>query len=297
MDTIEGMRSFAAVAAEGSFTGGGKRLGLSTKLVSKYVRQLEERLGVQLLNRTTRSVALTDVGRVYYERCLSLLDAFDEVEAAVQDRHRKPRGKIRMTAPTSFGERDLTRLLAGFLKQEPEISIDLELTNRHVSLVDEGFDLGLRISSLTDSTMIARKLAPMRVVICAAPDYLDKKGRPDHPAALATHDCIIDTNFRVAPNWPFRIDGTATSVTVKGRFHVNTPRATAEMAAAGLGIALCPHYAVQSFVEAGQLELLFVEYEAFDFGIHAIYPHNRHLTARVRALVDYLAKELRQSRG
>ena len=294
MDTIEGMRSFAAVAAEGSFTAGGRRLGLSTKLVSKYVRQLEERLGVQLLNRTTRSVALTDVGRVYYERCLHLLDAFDEVEAAVQDRHSKPRGRIRMTAPTSFGEQHLTHLLAGFLQQEPEISIDLELTNRHVSLVEEGFDLGLRISSLADSSMIARKLAPMRVVVCAAPAYLERAGRPDHPAALVTHDCIIDTNFRVAPHWPFIVEDAPVSVTVSGRFHVNTPRATAEMAAAGLGVALCPLYAAQAYIDRGELEILFAEQEAIDFSIYAIYPHNRHLTARVRALVDYLAAELRQ---
>jgi DNA-binding transcriptional LysR family regulator len=294
MDTIEGMRSFAAVAAESSFTNGGKRLGLSTKLVSKYVRQLEERLGVQLFNRTTRSVALTEIGQLYYERCLVLIEEFDEVESAVQDRHHRARGRIRMTAPTGFGEQHLPHLLAGFLRQEPDISIDLELTNRRVSLVEEGFDLGLRIASLTDSTMIARKLAPMRMVICAAPEYLKRTGRPGHPAALTTHDCIIDTNFRTASNWPFLIDGARTSVSVKGRFRVNAPRAAAEMARAGLGIALCPLYAVQAYIDTGQLEILFADCEALDFGIYAIYPHNRHLTARVRVLVDYLALQLRQ---
>lgn len=294
MDTIEGMRSFAAVAAESSFTNGGKRLGLSTKLVSKYVRQLEERLGVQLFNRTTRSVALTEIGQLYYERCLVLIEEFDEVESAVQDRHHRARGRIRMTAPTGFGEQHLPHLLAGFLRQEPDISIDLELTNRRVSLVEEGFDLGLRIASLTDSTMIARKLAPMRMVICAAPEYLKRTGRPGHPAALATHDCIIDTNVRTASNWPFLIDGTLTSVSVKGRFRVNAPRAAAEMARAGQGIALCPLYAVQAYIDTGQLEILFADCEALDFGIYAIYPHNRHLTARVRVLVDYLALQLRQ---
>ena len=289
MDTIDGMRTFAAVAAAGSFTEGGRRLGLSTKLVSKYVRQLEQRLGVQLLSRTTRSVRLTDVGQAYYERCLGLLDEFDEIEAAVQDRQAQPKGRIRITAPTSFGELDLTRALAAFLRDQPGIAIDLQLTDRHVSLVEEGFDLGIRIGALEDSAMIARKLAPARVVVCAAPDYLARAGRPAHPADLADHPCIVDTNFRVAPHWPFIVDGERISVKVAGRFTVNTPRAASEMAIAGLGIALCPLYAAGPAVEAGRLEILFAMHEAFDFAIYAIYPPNRHLTGRVRALVDHLA--------
>ncbi len=290
MDTITGMRTFAAVAAESSFTAGAKRLGISTKLVSKYVRQLEERLGVQLFNRTTRSVALTDVGQAYYVRCLGLLDHFDEVQDAVRQRHGRLEGRIRMTAPTSFGELDLTRALAAFLIREPGVRIDLELNDRRVSLVEEGYDLGIRIGSLQDSSMIARKLAPMRVVVCAAPDYLACAGAPAHPNELSDHTCIIDTNFRTAPLWPFRVDGETINVRVDGRFRVNTPRAACEMAVAGLGIALCPLYAAGPAIEHGSLIILFPDHEAFDFGIYAIYPHNRHLTGRIRALVDHLAR-------
>lgn len=289
MDTIDGMRAFAAVASSGSFTRAAERLGVSMKLVSKYVRQLENRLGVQLLNRTTRSVHLTDVGQAYFERCLALLDEFDDIESAVQDRQARPQGRIRMTAPTGFGEHDLSLALAAFLRQQPDIRIDLELTNRNVSLVEEGFDLAIRIGALADSSLIARRLAPMRAVICAAPEYLEQNGRPQHPGELAEHDCLIDTNFKVGSNWPFLIDGEILSVKVSGRFYVNTPRATCSMALAGVGITLCPYYIVGAEIEADRLEVLFADYEALDFAIYALYPHNRHLSARVRVLVDFLA--------
>lgn len=293
MDTIEGMRTFAAVAAERSFTSGARRLGISAKLASKYVRQLEERLGAQLFNRTTRSVALTDVGKAYLDRCVSLLQEFEEMEATVHDQQASPAGRIRMTAPTSFGEQELTRALASFLSEHPKIQIELNLTNRHVSLVEEGYDLGIRISNLADSTMIARKLASMRVVVCASPDYLARAGRPEHPAALATHACIIDTNYRDAPNWTFAFGDRTEVVKVDGPFFVNTPRSTCEMAVAGLGIALCSMHVARKEIEAGRLEVLFAEHEAYNFGVYAIYPHNRHLMARIRALVDHLAVSFR----
>ncbi|MGF1477699.1 MAG: LysR family transcriptional regulator [Geminicoccaceae bacterium] len=286
------MRAFTAVASEHSFTGAGKRLGLSTKLVSNQVRQLEERLGVRLFDRTTRSVALTDVGRAYFDRCQGLLDQFDELETSVQDRHRRPTGRIRMTAPTSFGERSLTGALALFLEDHPGIRIDLELTNRNVSLVEEGFDLAVRIGDLPDSSMIARRLASMRVVVCAAPAYFRTHGKPETPAALVDHPCIVDTNIGRAPIWPFRVDGRLVDVKVDGPFFVNTPGAACEMALAGIGILLCPFYVAGPCIERGALEILFADQEAIDFGVYTIYPHNRHLTGRVRALVDHLAATL-----
>lgn len=295
MDTIDGMRAFCAVAQEGSFTGAARRLGLSTRLVSKYVRQLEERLKVQLFNRTTRSVSLTDVGQAYFQRAETLLEEFDEVESAVQDRHGTPAGRIRMTAPTSFGEDRLPAMLASFLARYPDIRVDLDLSNRNYSLVEEGFDLAIRIGSPPDSTMMARRLAPMRVVTCATPDYLANHGRPADPLALATHNCIIDTNIGTAPSWPYQVDGRTVSVRVSGQFYVNTPRAACEMALEGLGIVLCPYYVAGPFVEAGRLDVLFADQEYYDFGVYALYPHNRHLTGRIRLLVDHLAACLAQS--
>lgn len=289
VDTIDGMRAFCAVAVEDSFTGGARRLGLSTRLVSKYVRQLEERLQVQLFNRTTRSVSLTDVGRAYFQRASALVEQFDEVEAAVQDRHGTPAGRIRMTAPTSFGEDRLPAMLAPFLEKYPDIRVDLDLSNRNYSLVEEGFDLAIRIGSPPDSTMMARRLAAMRVVTCATPEYLDQYGRPADPLALATHNCIVDTNIGAAPTWPYRVGGRTVSVRVSGQFYVNTPRAACEMALQGLGITLCPYYVAGPFVESGALEVLFADQEYYDFGVYALYPHNRHLTGRIRLLVDHLA--------
>ncbi len=294
MDTIEGMRTFAAVATEGSFTAAAKRLGITTKLTSKYVRQLEERLGAQLFNRTTRSVVLTDVGRAYLDRCRPLLDQFDELEAVVQDRQSELAGPIRMTAPTGFGSVNLISALGPFLAEHPKVTVDLHLTDQRVAVVEEGFDLAIRIATLQDSTLIARKLKDMRLVVCASPDYLKRHGEPTHPSALATHNCIIPEAQIEPSNWRFRVNGEDVAVRVSGSFHANAPRAVAEMAAQGLGIGRCPLYAMEHFLATGALKTLFEEYETIELGLYALYPPNRHLTARVRALIDHLVGFFRE---
>ncbi|WP_218044561.1 LysR family transcriptional regulator [Aestuariispira insulae] len=283
------MRVFVAVAAEQSFTQGGRRIGISNKQASKMIQRLEQELGCQLFNRTTRSVALTDIGRAYYERCQPLLDQFDEVEEAVKNRHRTPGGVIRVTAPTGFGEQILTPALAPFLRQYPEIQVNLNLTNVPLSLVDEGLDLAIRVGSPGDSTMMARKLAPMRLVFCAAPSYLVEHGRPQSPEDLGRHKCLIDSNFHSGNLWPYQVNGDIRRVRVSGPFAANTPKAACDMAVAGLGISLTPLYAAGPMVARGELELLFEENELEGVGVYALYPHNRHLSARVRVLVDYLA--------
>lgn len=293
MDTIEGMRTFAAVATEGSFTAAAKRLGITTKLTSKYVRQLEERLGAQLFNRTTRSVVLTDVGRAYLDRCRPLLDQFDELEAVVQDRQSELAGPIRMTAPTGFGSMNLISALGPFLAEHPKVTVDLHLTDQRVAVVEEGFDLAIRIATLQDSTLIARKLKDMRLVVCASPDYLERHGEPTHPSALATHNCLIPEAQIEPSNWRFRVNGEDVAVRVSGSFHANAPRAVAEMAVQSLGIGRCPHYAIEHFLETGALKVLFEEYETIELGLYALYPPNRHLTARVRALIDHLVTVFR----
>lgn len=293
MDTIDGMRTFAAVATEGSFTAAARRLNITTRLTSKYVQQLEARLGTQLFNRTTRSVALTDVGRVYMARCQVLLDQFDELEADVQEQQQALAGQIRLTASTSFGSKNLVTALEPFLAAHPKVTVDLHLTDRRVSVVDEGFDLAIRIGALTDSSLIARKLAPMRVVLCASPDYLDRHGEPGHPGALTTHNCLISTAGSDPYTWRFQVDGAEISVKVAGSFQADAPRAIAEMAARGLGIGQCPIYVLEEYLKQGRVRLLFEEHEAIEFGLYALYPPNRHLTARVRALIDHLADRFR----
>lgn len=289
MDTVDGMRTFAAVAQEGSFTSAAKRLNMTTKLASKYVGQLEERLGAQLFNRTTRSVALTDVGQAYLERCKPLLDQFDELEAVVQERHSELAGPIRMTAPTGFGSINLTEAMAPFLSSHPKVSIDLHLNDRHASIIEDGFDLAIRIGALRDSSLVARRLKWMRVCVCASPEYLSEFGEPDHPTALATHNCLINHALQDPFHWRFKVDGAELRIPVSGNFQADAPRAAAEMAAAGIGITISPYYALEPFIENDQLRVLFADNEALQFGLYAVYPPNRHLTARVRGLIDHLA--------
>lgn len=294
MDTIDGMRTFAAVAAHASFTEGARQVGISTKLASKYVSQLEARLNAQLFNRTTRSVTLTDTGKSYYARCLPLLEQFDELEGLVQQTQTELAGRIRITAPTGYGSAQLVHLLKPFQVTHPNVSIELHLSDHHVSLVDEGYDLAIRFGTLKDSTLVARKLTDMRIVCCASPDYLAQFGTPKDPAALTMHNCLMQTTGNNIDHWEFRGPDGEMVVPVSGNFRANSPRAVANMAADGLGIGRVPLYTAQPFLDADSLQLLFQEQEVKVLGLYATYPPNRHLTARIRALIDHLVAELRQ---
>ena len=289
MDVLEAMRVFSAVAAEGSFTRGSERAGVSVQTASKTVKALEARLGLPLFDRNTRSVSLNDTGRAYLERCDDLLAEFDELESAVQRQHRKLSGRIRVTAPTSFGERHLAPALCDFINQHPHIDIDLSLSNRRVAIVEEGFDLALRIGDPRDSALIARRLAPMRVVVCASEAYLAREGVPAEPEDLASRRCVVDSNFRYGRNWPFQRGGKPFRVAVQGPMTTNSPAVTRRFALAGSGIALCPLYVVGPDISSGKLRLLFENNEADSFGVYALYPHRRQLSTRVRELVDFLA--------
>ncbi len=293
MDTLDGMRTFVAVAAQGSFTGGAKRLGMTTRLASKYVRQLEERLGAQLFNRTTRSVTLTETGRAYYARCGPLLDQIDELEGLVQQHEAELAGPIRITAPTGFGSRELVEALRPFQLAHPKVTISMHLSDQHVSLIDEGIDLAIRFGALQDSTLIARKLMDMRVVVVAAPSYLAEHGTPAAPTELPSHQCLIPLSARQPHAWEFRIDGETRTVRVDGTFSANSPRAIMHMAVGGFGIGRGPHYAARPFLDNGELDILFEDEEITRASLYAVYPPGRHLTARIRALIDHLAATIR----
>lgn len=291
MDKIETMRAFVAVAHEGSFTLAGRRLGLSTKLVSKYVRQLEAELRTQLLNRTTRSVALTDVGAAYLERCRPLLEEFDELESLVRERQGALAGPLRLTAPTGFGSTHLTRALIPFLSAHPGVELDMILSDNRLALVEEGFDLAIRIGALRDSTLIARKLADMPLVLCASPAYLERNGRPATPSDLTRHACMMDNN-QVEPNvWRFTKDGEDHAIRLTSNIQANAPLPLGQMAVGGLGIARCPLYTVREWLDSGALEQVLPDYRSHHFAVYALYAPNRHLTRRVRALIDHLAAE------
>jgi len=291
MDKIETMRAFIAVAQEGSFTDAGRRLGLSTKLVSKYVRHLESRLKTQLFNRTTRSVSLTDVGAAYLEQCRPILEQIDDLDSLVRERQGALAGPIRLTAPTGFGSTRLSQALVPFLRKHPDVEVDMKLTDYRVALVEEGFDLAIRIGALTDSTLIARKLVDMPLMLCASPDYLRRHGRPQSPQALATHACLVNSNQVERNIWRFRKDGEEHIVRLSGAVQSNSPGALVRLAIGGLGITLSPFYAAKAALEAGELERVLPGFETDVFGVYALYPPNRHLTRRLRALIDHLAVE------
>ena len=288
MDRIDNMRVFLEVARHGSFTGAAEVVGKPVQTVSKAVRQLETQLEVLLFDRTTRSVALTDTGQAYLDQVQDILDQFDELESSVHRDHEAPKGRIRMTAPTTFGEQNLLPILANFLGLHPGIRVELSLSNQKVSLIDEGIDLAIRIGRLQDSSLIARRLAPMRKVVCASPDFFTEYGTPENPLDLKNYPCLIDTNFEDAHAWPFIIGDQTVRVEISGPFSANTPEATRQMAVAGLGIAMCPMYVIDKDLLDGLLVPLFEAFEQPEMGVYALYPHRRHLSARVRALVSHL---------
>ncbi|MCB1436539.1 MAG: LysR family transcriptional regulator [Rhodobiaceae bacterium] len=293
MDRIDAMQVFVSVVESGSFTAAADRLGISKALASKQIAGLEKRLGARLLNRTTRSLALTEIGRSYLAACQNLLGEFEAMEALVQESHAKVRGLLRLSAPTSFGESHLGAVVAAMLAQYPELQIELKLTDRVVDLIEEGFDAAIRIGELEDSTLIARRVAEIRTLLCAAPGYLERAGRPTHPRDLAAHQCLLDLNYKTGPNWAFTIDGRRQFVHVDGRLRVNSAVTVREGLFALGGIARLPSFVVADDIAAGRLEIVLSDFEVEPFGIFLVYPHARHLAAKVRVFGALLAAHAR----
>ena len=296
MDTIVGMKAFARVVESGSFTEAARRLGISTALASKYVRQLESRLGAQLLNRTTRSVSPTEVGRAYWERCNRIITEFEELEDSVADQHGQPRGQLRIAGSRAFGEDMLVPAIGSFLENYPDITVDLTLDERMVDIVAEGFDMAIRVGELADSSLIARRVAAYPYFICASPKYLDANGTPKTPQDLSAHSCIINTGISPANQWQFAINGQKTQITVPPSVRVNTARATATLIKAGRGIGLCLYSTVKDDLASGDLVRVLRNFEAYDRSVYAVYPQSRHLTGKVRAFVDHLLATFAQYR-
>jgi len=289
MDRFDEINAFAAVADARSFTQGARRLGVSSAQVSKLVARLENRLGARLLNRTTRDVSLTDTGRAYLERARSLMEDFEALEGSVRDQS-GPRGTLKISAPVSFGATQLTPALLDFAAAYPEVSLDVSSTDRAVNLVEEGFDVAVRIGILADSSVIARKLAGVRLVTCASPDYLQAAGSPATPQDLAKHEAILDNNMRDPTVWVFGGMGEPYEVRVHGRLKFGGADACVAAARRGLGITRTPAFAAAEDLRAGRLVPLMCAYESQLIHVHAVYPHARHLAAKVRAFVDFLAE-------
>lgn len=281
---------FAKVAEVKSFTKAAEALGLSKSAVSKHVAGLEERLKARLLQRTTRRLSLTEVGTALFARAQRIVAEVEEAERAVTTLSTEPRGTLRVSAPMSFGVRHLGPLVAEFMARYPELNVEMILNDRMVDIVEDGFDLAIRIAKLPDSSLIARKLCPGRRVVCASPAYWRRHGIPKTPADLKGHNCLMYT-YLLSPG-ELRFDGPAGPLTipVAGTLHSNNGDILRSAALAGIGFYFAPTFLVGDDVRAGRLERVLPEYDDTSLSIYAVYPHNRHLSAKVRAFIDFLAE-------
>ena len=279
---------FVAVMEAGSFAKAAARLGTSAGQASKLVSRLERDLGVRLLNRTTRALSPTEVGLAYFERIRQLIEDLDALDLAVSSRSGTASGRLRLTAPLSFGNRQLAPALVDFALRYPEISLEVNFSDRIVNLVDEGFDAALRIGHQADQSLVIRKLCESRIVVVAGRDYLARRGTPERPEQLSGHDCIVDTNFRGRDSWQFREKGVPLTMNVSSRLYLSSADACIAAAEAGLGITQVPSFVAGTHLKEGRLVPLLVAFEAPPIPIQAVYPPGRHLAMKVRALVDFL---------
>ena len=298
MERLDCDRMFVAVLSTGSFAAAAGRLGTSSGQASKLVSKLETDLGVQLIKRSTRALAPTQVGQAYYERIKGLLDEFDALDASVRHASGAPSGRLRLTAPVSFGTMQLAPVLVDFARAFPQIQLDVSFSDRFLNLFDEGFDAAIRIISQPgDSSLIARRLCDMRLVLAAAPTYLKARGEPVVPDDLAGHDCIIDGNFPDPLNWPFgpgKADA-AVHVLVAGRLRLTSAEACIAAAAGSLGITRVPSFVAGHGFRTGALRPVLPAFEVEPVGLYAFYPPTRHLALKVRVLVDFLAARYRDA--
>jgi DNA-binding transcriptional LysR family regulator len=293
MSLFDEMAVFVRAVEAGTFSGAAQRLGIAKSIVSRRISSLEARLGTSLFHRTTRRLSLTETGLAYFERVRRSLADVAEADDVARRLQGELRGKLRVAAPMSFGRRHLSPAIAGFLAAHPQLDIDLDLNDRRVDLVSEGYDLAIRIGKLADSSLIARTLAPCRHVVCASPAYLAARGLPITPSDLAAqdHDCLVYSNRPASEQWRFRVgDEWKEAPVTARRLGVNNGDVLRDAAVAGLGLIVLPTFIVSDAVVAGTLTVVLADYEFFDPSIHAIWPPNRQPSAKVRALVDFLTE-------
>lgn len=298
MDTLTRMRAFIDVVEAEGFSAAARKIGRSKALLSKYVRELEDELGALLLNRTTRQFSLTEAGHTYYQRASEIVREVDSLADAVRESSGDVRGRIKLSAARTFADAPIGQSLIDFAKQHPDIVLDIHLDDRFVDLVEEGFDVAVRISRLENSSLIARRLGPFSVKLCASPELIAKNGTPTRPQDLSSMPCIVDTNGRSLANWRFKGDGEdSVSVTVSGPIEVNSPMAARAAAVSGLGFTILPDFIAAPDVASGRLVTVLDDRILSGSGIFAVYPHRRYLPAKVRVFVDFLVQWFRTRDG
>ncbi len=290
MDTIDAMRVFVAVVERNGFSAAADALDISTTAVTRQIAALEKRLSARLLNRTTRRVSPTSTGAAYYQRCVQLLAEFDALEASVGAQALQPSGRLRINAPVSYGIARLAQLLPGYSARYPQVELDLSLSDRLVDMVEEGFDLAIRITRQPSPSLIARRLAQARILLCAAPSYLARRGAPDTPHALAEHDFLSYTYSATGDNWTLQGPQGETSVNLTARMRANNGEVLREAAIAGMGIVAQPDFIVGPALADGRLVPVLPEWQLPSIDIHAVYASRSHLAPKVRSFIDYLVE-------
>ena len=298
MDRLECDRMFIAIIETGSFVGAADQLKTSSGQASKLVSRLESDLGVRLLNRTTRSVSPTEAGSAYYHRLRPLIDELEALDLDIRNISQSPRGRLRITAPLTFGIVELAPALTQFAARFPDIELDVNFSDRIAHVIDEGFDMAIRVGRPGDSSLVMRKLCVVRLVVVAAPEYLERHGKPDAPEDLAHHNCIIDTNFADPGKWPFKSKtGQTEGKRVEGRIRFSNAEACLAAAEAGLGLACIPGFVAGDAIRAGRIMRILQDFEPEPYDVYVLYPHSRHLSAKVRLLVDMLVERYKDQPG
>ncbi len=289
MDRFAAMSVFVQVVEQGSFARAATRLGMSTSAVSRHVSELESHLGARLLNRTTRSLSLSETGQAYFERAVQLLSDLHEADALAESVDAAPRGTIKLTSSAAYGVMHLAPAIADFQVRYPEVRFDVSLSERYVDLVEEGLDLAIRIGELGNANVVAKKIGETRLIACAAPDYLKTRGTPKHPHDLINHNCFSYEYLATKDHWCFTdLDGAMIDVNVRGSLRSNSGEMAIALAEKGVGIALEPCFMFANALAEKRVVQVLKKFPARATGIHAVYPARRHLSNKVRTFVDFL---------
>jgi len=291
MDRLLSMAVFKQAVDAGSFAAAARHFGISPEMVGNHVRGLETHLGARLLNRSTRRLNLTEAGGVYYQRCTEILADIQDAETEVGALQTSPRGLLRLAAPVTFGVLHMAPAVSDYMTRYPDVRIDFVVSDRFVNLIEERFDVAIRIGEQPDSGLIARKVASSRLIVCAAPSYLARAGRPETPADLGRHACLIYTEVATADTWRFQAqDGHSETVHVSGPLTSTNPAFVHRMALAGHGVVVGPSFSFAADIAEGRLVPLLTTWRSRVLSIHALYPHRSLLSAKVRSFVDFLVE-------
>lgn len=292
MDRIDAMKLFVRVSDAGSFSAVAQQMGVARSVVTRQVAALEAHLRVKLLARSTRRLSLTSAGAAYLEKCRTILELVDSAETDLSAEHQTPRGLIRASVPLSFGMRHLAPLLTEFAERYPEVTLDVDYSDRHSNLFEEGIDLAVRITNRLETTNVARRISYSRILVVASPEYLARHGEPRHPEELASHWCLGYTGTAFPTQWPFLVDGHTQTFPVRCRLLANNGDALLQAAIAGSGFTRAPLFIAAEALRKGQVRQVLQEFPMPDLGIYAVLPGNRLIPYRVRALMDFLACRL-----